>query len=231
MSIEFNHQNGLYLPSQDVKQNPIYLSQVDAIHASESQTLTNENIAEKVEKPLVEAVRILNFKNIPTFTSGANGENGVGDCAGVTINFTKLSKPNQMIAQKLVAQGLAVLGRSYRGDFGVEPLTLELKGEEGVPLAYNKVEKYFIELADKFIQQKKEDKVQIKNEEKTWIYTPELQLELPSWDVEEATSRWLNYDSVEEMYKKLTVEEVKSEIQKVRDMFHWDENPLIGKEK
>ena len=101
--------------------------------------------------PLVKAVRILHAKNIETITTSTGGKNGPKN-ACLFINFQVLSPANRLIAQKIVKKGLVNFDPSYRG--GGSSLGINLESQDNLPLAYNKIEEYFIKIADRFIPQK-----------------------------------------------------------------------------
>jgi|SRR3989344_7215849 len=80
---------------------PQFIRNIAPIHGQEGEDLATEKVEEVVEKPLVEAVKMLHSLNITTTSSSANQKNigGDGD-AWVTIDFDSLSDENKRIARE-----------------------------------------------------------------------------------------------------------------------------------
>ncbi len=210
MSLEFNPSKGLYLPEDKKyrKDKPLSINEVEQIFASESKMIKPETVEQYIEKPLVEAVRRLVFKNIPTITSSANKE---GKEANLAISYGRLSNPNQHIANDLIKKGVATIVKNYRGS-STDILDITMDAEsDGLP--YNKIEQHYIAIADRFFAQKP---------------APE---ELKINEIEEYLAKMLGFNTVEEMRSKKSPEDIEEYVDEIKGRFDWTENPLVGKRK
>ena len=108
-------------------------------------------------------------------------------------------------------KGLINFDPSCRG--GTPALGINLESQDNLPLAYNKIEEYFVKIADRFIPQKK--------------YQKELKIS----EIELYLAKMIGFSSVQEMKKELTLQEIETYLQEIKSKFDWSQNPLIGKRK
>lgn len=72
-----------------------------------------------------------------------------------------------------------------------------LESQDNLPLAYNKIEQYFVKIAGRFIPQKKHQK------------------ELKISEIELYLAKMIGFSSVQEMQKELTLQEIETDLQEI----------------
>ncbi len=152
MSYKYNKESGLFLPNQPDEKIPLDLSESEPIEISQDQKLTQDNIESYIEVPLIEAMRTLRLKNIPTKTSSANHK--VNE-AKIVLDFDGLCSNNKIFANKLVKQGLAIFDESSRGE-NERTVDIILQPEKpDISLPGNRIRTHFSKIADSFEPQDK----------------------------------------------------------------------------